>query len=340
VQAVPYRGRLFLLWGDTSVAHYPLGNFKTTSATAVLDDSPEDGLKFDYFMDPERPDRLRQMMPLAGEGTVWLFGLLVLKDDAGEHLVAHYSRQRGLVPPDEQGIARFNDDRGVFETLTAIDKSEKWRFPFGHAVRAAGDGGEWFYFPEAFPRVRVKARMTEVKDPSTYEALRFDEAAGEWRWQRERPPTTQADETALIAAGKMPAGKARFQLRDAASGKPVTLHRSSIQWNDWRRRWVLIGTQSGGEDDPSALGEVWYAESHDVSGPWTKAVKVVSHPRYSYYNVVHHPFFDAEGGRVIYFEGTYTLEFSGNPLAPARYDYNQLMYRLDLADPALKPAQG
>lgn len=33
VQAVPYRGRLFWLWGDTNFAHYPLGNFHTTSAT-------------------------------------------------------------------------------------------------------------------------------------------------------------------------------------------------------------------------------------------------------------------------------------------------------------------
>jgi hypothetical protein len=47
-------------------------------------------------------------------------------------------------------------------------------------------------------------------------------------------------------------------------------------------------------------------------------------------------FLDAEGGRVIYFEGTYSLEFSGNPLAPARYDYNQIMYRLDLGDQRLE----
>ena len=67
-----------------------------------------------------------------------------------------------------------------------------------------------------------------------------------------------------------------------------------------------------------------------------KVVKVASHPRYSLYNPVHHSFLDAEGGRVIYFQGTCSLEFSGNPLAPARYDYNQLMYRLDLDDPRLE----
>ncbi len=42
------------------------------------------------------------------------------------------------------------------------------------------------------------------------------------------------------------------------------------------------------------------------------------------------------GGRLIYFEGTYTQTFSGNPVATPRYDYNQIMYRLDLADPRLE----
>ena len=49
-----------------------------------------------------------------------------------------------------------------------------------------------------------------------------------------------------------------------------------------------------------------------------------------------HPFFDQDGGRVIYFEGTYTNTFSGNPMPTPRYEYNQIMYRLDLSDPRLK----
>ena len=42
---------------------------------------------------------------------------------------------------------------------------------------------------------------------------------------------------------------------------------------------------------------------------------------------------------MIYFEGTYTHTFSGNEHRTPRYDYNQIMYRLDLADERLKPAQ-
>lgn len=47
--------------------------------------------------------------------------------------------------------------------------------------------------------------------------------------------------------------------------------------------------------------------------------------------------FAKDGGRCIYFEGTYSHTFSGNPVATPRYDYNQVMYRLDLADPRLAP---
>jgi hypothetical protein len=54
------------------------------------------------------------------------------------------------------------------------------------------------------------------------------------------------------------------------------------------------------------------------------------------YNPKQHPYFDQDGGRTIYFEGTYTQAFSGSEeTATPRYDYNQIMYRLDLGDPRL-----
>lgn len=336
VNATPYRGSIFWLWGDTNVPHYPLGNYRTTCATTPLNASPEQGLAFDYFMDREKPQQLRHMMPMKEQGAVWLFGLLTVKDDAGkEVMLAHWGRHEGLKPPTEHGIARFNDERGTFERATELPKDEAWRFPQGHAVRATDDSGDIFYFSKPFLHTRVKATLKDVLDPKSYESLRYDEAAKVWRWQREQPPTTQADEQVMVLAGKMREEDARFFLRDAGTRRPVRLHNASIQWNAWRKRWVLIGVQQGDKEAPSFLGEVWYAESAAPDGPWSSAVKVVSHPRYSFYNPIHHGFLDADGGKVIYFEGTYTLEFSGNPLAPARYDYNQMMYRLDLGDARL-----
>ena len=62
VQATPYRGKIFWLWGDTNVAHYPLGNFQTTAALSPLPGAecrPDLGIHFDYFTDPAHPDRVR-----------------------------------------------------------------------------------------------------------------------------------------------------------------------------------------------------------------------------------------------------------------------------------------
>ena len=125
-------------------------------------------------------------------------------------------------------------------------------------------------------------------------------------------------------------------LADVDTGQTVVAHRGSVAWNEHRRRWILVTTQQGGT---SFLGEVWYAEADAPHGPWRTAKKVVTHDRYSFYNPKQHPQFAAEGGRLIYFEGTYTHTFSGNPVATPRYDYNQVMYRLDLADPRLAGLQ-
>jgi hypothetical protein len=114
------------------------------------------------------------------------------------------------------------------------------------------------------------------------------------------------------------------------------MHRGSVRWNPHRKRWILIAVQQGGT---SFLGEVWYAESSKPTGPWRRTKKIVTHDRYDFYNPVHHDFFDQEGGRLIYFEGTYVNTFSGHPEPTPRYNYNQIMYRLDLDDPRLAPAR-
>ena len=339
VQAVPWKGGIFWLWGDTNVARYQLGNYHTTCAITAGDSHPENGLAFAYFTDPEKPDTLRRMMPATEPGAVWMFGLMSVKDgQGGERLFSGYSRQKGLVPPDEKGIAEFDEAKGIFRTAAPLSKDEKWRTPGGHAVKVKSPDGEHFYFCTPYAYTRVRAEPASILDPGAYEMMYLNESSGQWQWQKEHSPTTAEDEKNWITSGKMKQDQARYRFTDAATGSAITLHGASIQWNAWRKRFVLIGVQIAEKDSPSLLGEVWYAESDAVEGPWNKAVKVASHPRYSYYNPVHHGFFDREDGRIIYFEGTYTLEFSGNPIGTQRYDYNQLMYRLDLDDPRLQPA--
>ena len=117
------------------------------------------------------------------------------------------------------------------------------------------------------------------------------------------------------------------------TGEMVFIHTGTVSWNAHRQRWILIGVQQFGS---SVLGEIWYSESTSPFGPWKKARKIVTHDKYSFYNPAHHPFLDQENGRVIYFEGTYTAEFSGSTSPTPRYDYNQIMYRLDLSDARLR----
>jgi hypothetical protein len=124
-----------------------------------------------------------------------------------------------------------------------------------------------------------------------------------------------------------------LSLTDIKSGKRVFAHGGSVSYNVYRKRWTMIAVQKGGA--ASFLGEVWYAEADDLTGPWKHAVQVATHPKHDFYNPKQHPAFEEGGGRFIYFEGTFTNTFSGNPVKVPRYEYNQIMYRLDLADSRL-----
>ena len=125
-----------------------------------------------------------------------------------------------------------------------------------------------------------------------------------------------------------------FRLRDVETKRFVRAHAGTVCWNAYRRRWVMIVAEQFGKS--SMLGEIWYAEAEKPEGPWRDARKIVTHDRYSFYNPAQHPFFDQEGGRYIYFEGTYTTAFSREGEGTPRYEYNQIMYRLDLADRRLQ----
>jgi hypothetical protein len=146
------------------------------------------------------------------------------------------------------------------------------------------------------------------------------------------PAVGPGEQAKLIKSGDLKPEEALLHLTDAQTGKPVTAHGGSVYWNEYRRRWVMIAVETFGT---SVLGEAWFAEADTPLGPWVYARKIVTHDKYSFYNPKQHPFFDKDKGRVIFFEGTYTTTFSGSTDPTPRYDYNQVMYKLDLADPRL-----
>lgn len=148
----------------------------------------------------------------------------------------------------------------------------------------------WYYFGAPFPTLRVRASLAAVADRAAYEPVASDVA-----------------------------------LRDVETGAAIEPHGGTVSWSEYRRRWIAIVQQVRGS---SLLGEVWYAESDALVGPWRWAKKVVTHDRYSFYNVLHHRHFDR--GSSVYFEGTYSSFFVEHARVTPLYDYNQILYRLDL----------
>lgn len=350
-----YRGRVHWFWGDTGRLRYPLGHFWMASATSELPGQggldPASGINLRYFMDAEGFSR--PVCRLGVErGMIWADGFLVVPDETGrERLVCHYAHMESLDQMLGHGLALWNDERAEFERIKELDHADRRLFPGqAHPIRHRTEGTEYFLLGEVFPNVRVRAGFKAWLDPAAYEVwtcledgpaeqarVRRD-ALGQalYEWRPRGVPLDAAGERKLVEAGQLEAGEARFLPVDVETGKTVLLHRGTVRWNEFRRRWVLIATELGGT---SPLGEVWYAEALEPTGPWRRARKIVTHDRYTFYNPVHHPFFDQDGGRVIYFEGTYANTFSGNPDATPRYDYNQIMYRLDLEHPQLGPAR-
>jgi hypothetical protein len=298
--AAMYRRKLFWVWGDTNRLSYPLGNFKVTGAVSELPAAgglaPEVGVNFEYFGDGK--GFVKGMAPFESEGPVWLTALAALKDKQGEeHLVATYWKIRGTLKVYERGLCEFDEDEKVFrEVLKFPDRA---LVPEGHCFRHRDGGKSWLYVGEAKPRLRMPDSYESWREPDTYEAVRAD-----------------AD------------------FRDARTGKEFEAHRGHVEWSERRKKWISIFTQRGG--DSSYLGETWYAEAERPEGPWRKAVKIITHEKYTFYNPTQHPYFTDAEGRYLYFEGTYVTTFSGNEHPTPLYDYNQILYRVNLDDPRLE----
>ncbi len=93
--------------------------------------------------------------------------------------------------------------------------------------------------------------------------------------------------------------KPQESLSPAKDGKPVKPHSGSIAWNDFRKRWVTVFMESFGK--PSVFGELWYAEADAPTGPWGKAVKVLTHENYTFYNPRLHPEFTPTNSPILHF---------------------------------------
>ncbi|MCP4710899.1 MAG: hypothetical protein GY869_19935, partial [Planctomycetes bacterium] len=340
-----YRGKVFWIWGDTFKSDHPEGNFSISAATSELSGQggldPGYGVDLNYFVDSTGFSK--PMIDIPGPGFVWFDWLLRLKDNGAEKLVAKYARVNELFGNYERGIAVFNDTTEMFERYKQVPA---WLPEFHstvHPFLADVNGDELFYFTVMFDFRRVKPRLDDLADPGAYESFTCLETAeiydkdnpnlerdpdGKliWGWKKNTGTIDLKRQNELIAAGHLQADEGWVQLRDIKTGELLEVGRGSIYWNQFRERWIMLAGKS--------VGEIWYAEGDTPVGPWVYARRVVKHDRF-FYNPTQHPAFDQDGGRLIYFEGTYTIMFSGNPIKIPRYEYNQLMYRLALDDQRL-----
>ncbi len=340
-----HKGKIYWFWGDTDgPADF---NGSASGATSELPDSggldPSVGVDLTYFVDSTGFSK--PMCPIRGPGLVWIDWLVTIPDGNGdEKLYGKFSRTKTLDEDYERGIAVFNDSLKLFEKVVRVDAWLDKVHSSGHPVRVRADGREYIYIIDRYGFERVIADSQHITNAASYEhftclatGAKFDSAASAldrnaegqltYSWKQATDPLSQKQQVQLVSSGKITRAEGLWQAQDIESGRPIAIVPGSVFWNDYHKCWVMLAYEW--------CGSVWYLEGDTPVGPWVFGQKIVSHESYDFYNVGQHPLFDQDGGRIIYFEGTYTTGFSGNTNATPLYDYNQIMYCLSLDDSRL-----
>jgi len=341
-------GRMYWFWGDTSALHYPIGgSFHMTGATTSAADLDVDSHppEFEFFRDQDH--RVRPLAIMPGDGPTWISGVTVVKDARGDDvMLGNYVKVRNSLEAYRWGFVRWNTQTNRFDQVVEFLESPKLFPPSQSHTLQYNDpttNDKHVYLCCPFPNRRVLASDAAYIDPEQYEGFtclqdgtafedrkidRDPQGKPIYRWRKKTLPLTHAQETALVADGVILEADRYLKVMDLDSGKEIQAHNGSVVWNPTRGVWSAVFTQYGGES--SLLGEVWYSESKVLEGPYGRAKKIASHHQYSFYNPKIHPEFTSQDGKTLYFEGTYTAAFSGNQAPTPRYDYNQILYRLDL----------
>lgn len=357
---VLFNGRYHWIWGDTSIARFPLGIFKGTSAISDLPENggldPDKGVALHYLRKDD--GEIRPIINLKREpGKIdWYSRIRVAKDKEGhEHLLANYVRVNSAWEAFERGLLEYSEQTGLFEFVAKYPDHPIFVTETGGSTvfRHTEKGKDYFYHPDPYPVVRYPTDYESQRDITTREAFtclkegyRYDGSSSQldrdkngnlrWGWKKNTSPVSQKQMDQLVDTGLMKNEERWYSIQDIDSGKPVFSYQGSIYWNPFRKRWICINVQIGGD---TQVGEVWYLEGDTPQGPWVYARKIITHnwpgQAYSFYIPAQLPEFDKNGGRTIYIKGTFSAFFGDVKEAAPRHDYNIMVYKLELDDPRL-----
>jgi hypothetical protein len=358
VLSAVYKGRVRYFWGDTNRAAFPLGNFFSTGATSCVPvpggtAAPPWPLALEYItaQNDSHGDGF-DVKPMASfpptSFPTWLSGLFVLGGGANATMHAVFAKPDHSMATLRWGVATWNDTGSQFDEVAQWPLGAFDRVLEGSQGVRSGDFN-YLFNPPAVVRISADSQ-TDVADlhqsyagftplapgsnmSAAAPAIERD-AGGElvWKWKVGTPPILEADEDKLIGLGLIKEAEARCRVVDAA-GKRLYLNRGMAAWNPWRQRFIQISTADGRKAAGvgSIDGEQYFAEAHQITGPWENATRVATHAssKYSCYNPVLLPYLDEEGGRVIYHSCTFTHSFSGAKAVVPKYDYSA--YELSVA---------
>lgn len=361
IQCARFKDKLLWMWQDTDQMKFQLGNFHMTAAFTKLPDklNADLGLDFNYFTEDNKPNEFaRKMVNITlekqGPFPIWVDGLTVIPDDTGEErLVGHYyASGHALGACIERGLVVWNDKNQSMERLVKFNEAgggADQLAPGGHTIYVHDNGKRYAYYGK---NVRVQADFSHVSDPSQYEAFTCLTIDGRranrgpngnliWAWVRGGKPVNYDTADNLVQSGMIRPEESPYRLKDLDTGKSILAQSAGIAWNPALKLWVNVFQQKFGD---TLCGEIWLSAANAPEGPWTWTRKVATHhmSRDGYtnnsndlYNPVQHYELMREGGRYVYFSGTFVNTFSGNPWPTPYYNYNNIMYRLDLKDPRL-----
>jgi len=275
-----YHGKLFWFFGDTNGVNKWI--LECAVATSELPGKggldPSRGVNLSFFVDNKGCSK--PMFPFAeGKELVWTDGPMALPDPSGvERLVMRYDRGAGLGKPKpaERGLAIFRDDRQVFEKLGRWDVDAPL-YPAHTAFRVRVKGEEYFYFAGGpAPDIRVQGPVARGDRSRRLrgihagpagiphaELARDSQGKLEYAWKRNTAILNDRQRDDLIAAKKMKPEEAQLAAVDIETGDRVWLRSASVEWNEFRRRWIMIAQRTDGK--ASKLGEIWYLEADT---PW------------------------------------------------------------------------